>query len=218
MKINETFVSIQGEINVGCLAFFIRFSGCNLNCSYCDTKYANDSSINITDKELIEKAICFPRVVITGGEPFLQKYELAIFVEKLFKRKPDIIVEIETNGTLRPVGGIEKYKNIIYNVSPKLKNSGDDYKQRIKSEVISWFMEMNANFKFVVDDINDIDEVDMLVRDFGIKKSKVFLMAEGKTAEEQYNKMETIIGLAKLKGFNFTPRLQVLVWGNERGV
>ena len=79
-------------------------------------------------------------------------------------------------------------------------------------------MEMNANFKFVVDNVNDVDEVDMLVKDFAIKKSNVYLMAEGKTAEKQYNSMDNIIRLAKLRGFNFTPRLQVLVWGNERGV
>lgn len=100
MKINEIFYSIQGEgINVGLPTIFIRFSGCNLKCSYCDTKYAwyegKEMDIEKVMKS-IEKWRC-KRICITGGEPLLQKevYDLIDFLlRKGYK------VSVETNGSV----------------------------------------------------------------------------------------------------------------------
>ena len=217
MKICETFTSICGEISVGRFAFFIRLSGCPLNCVWCDTDYAKSGGVEIAEEELVEQAVHFPCVVITGGEPFLQKEAVAKFVKKLIKEKPNIRIEIETNGTIRPVE-VGKYKNVVFNVSIKLKNSGNDYKDRIKTSVIDWFISVDANFKFVVASEDDIDEVNMLVKDFGIPKGSVWLMPEGKTKEEQEQKMLPIVERAKMLGYNFSPRFHVLLWGDKRGV
>ncbi len=216
MRVCEEFVSFQGEINVGRFAYFIRLAQCSLRCSYCDSTYAYNEWVDIPIDDLIKKAIHFPRVIITGGEPFLQKDEVGKLVQKLRKQNPNIAVEIETNGTIKPVG-LNSHE-VIYNVSPKLKNSGNDYKDRIKPNVLGWFIQVGANFKFVVDNEDDIDEVNLLVNDFGISKSQVFLMPEGKTSKEQWEKMEEIIKFAKCYGYNFSPRFHVLLWGNKRGV
>jgi len=216
MKIRETFVSFQGEINVGRLAFFIRTSTCNLHCSFCDSKYAWQDYVNISVDKLVEQAIHFPRVVITGGEPFLQREEVAQLVTKLKKQQPEIDIEIETNGTIRPLI-IGKY-DIQYNVSPKLKNSINKYEERIKPKILNWFNGMNSYFKFVVENEDDVDEVNMLVNDIGIKKRQVFLMPLGAEPEEQLARMDKVLSMAKMNGYNFTPRFHTLVYGNKQGV
>lgn len=95
-KINEIFYSLQGEgFNTGKAAIFIRFSGCNLACSFCDTKH--HQGINMTDAEILDKISIYPCkfVILTGGEPTL--YIDADFVDKLHHKGYE--VAIETNGT-----------------------------------------------------------------------------------------------------------------------
>ena len=82
MKVNETFASFQGEISVGRFAYFIRLGSCNLNCHWCDTPYKNEYT-EIDIPSLVNQAEHFPRVVITGGEPLLQKHEVVKFIERL---------------------------------------------------------------------------------------------------------------------------------------
>ena len=95
-KINEIFYSLQGEgFHTGTPALFIRFSGCNLKCSFCDTKHEEGDWMS--DEEIVEKAVQCPAkmVVLTGGEPSLWVDET--LVEKLHRAGKDIA--IETNGT-----------------------------------------------------------------------------------------------------------------------
>jgi organic radical activating enzyme len=217
MKICETFVGHQGEVSVGRFSFFIRASKCNLFCTYCDSEYAKNEGVEISVNDLVQQAIHFPCVIITGGEPFLQKEEVAKLVKKLVKENPEIRIEIETNGTIKPIE-IGQYTNIIYNVSPKLTNSGNKYEDRIKPNVIDWFVQMKANFKFVVDKQDDIDEINMLVKALGISKQNVYLMPQGKTKEEQLLKMLNVVQTAKINGYNFSPRMHVLLYSNKRGV
>ncbi len=217
MKIAETFISIQGEINVGMLAQFVRLSGCNLDCGFCDTPNAKLEGYNITPKELIEQCKHSARVVITGGEPFLQKEDLAKFVNGLKKINSKIIIEIETNGTIVPIQ-IKNYDNIIFNVSIKLKNSQNKYEQRISPRTITWHNDMRSNFKFVIKNEDDVDEVKMLVNEFEIPKQKIFLMPEGKTRDEQNANMLQVIQYAKINNYNFSPRFHILMWDTKKGV
>ena len=76
---------------------------------------------------------------------------------------------------------------------------------------------MGAYFKFVVSNEDDIDEVNMIVNDIGIKKSQVYLMPLGAEPKEQLENMDKIIKLAKIHGYNFSPRFHVLLWGNVKG-
>ena len=100
IKVNEIFKSIQGEGSfAGKLCSFVRLTGCNRRCSYCDTKYAYEKGYNLSTEEIVEKIkMLGPNLVeITGGEPLLQK-ETAELIDFLIKRKH--VVLIETNGTI----------------------------------------------------------------------------------------------------------------------
>lgn len=95
-RINEIFYSLQGEgRNAGTPAIFVRFSGCNLKCSFCDTKH--EQGIMMTDEEILRNIERYPSkfVVLTGGEPSLQSDP--VFIEKLHQF--GYHVAIETNGT-----------------------------------------------------------------------------------------------------------------------
>ena len=112
MNINEIFYSLQGEGNwAGRPNIFIRTTGCNLRCSYCDTKYAYDSGeeMNIeTILDTIRKYSC-KYICITGGEPLLQT-EIMSLINALLKRKYHIC--LETNGSL-DIKGISNIKSLI---------------------------------------------------------------------------------------------------------
>lgn len=102
-NIVEKFVSINGEgTHAGQLAVFIRFKGCNLNCSYCDTQWANSRDVCydiMSEIDIIEYILStkIKNVTLTGGEPLLQD-NISILLEKLSKL--DLYVEIETNGSV----------------------------------------------------------------------------------------------------------------------
>ena len=126
-KVVEKFVSINGEgVRAGQLAVFIRFAGCNLRCSFCDTMWANEENVDYelnSVKELCEyvEETGVKNVTLTGGEPLLQKK-----VEELIGEltKMGLYVEIETNGSV----DLKKYKNInpppVFTVDYKLPGSG----------------------------------------------------------------------------------------------
>jgi 7-carboxy-7-deazaguanine synthase len=100
MKICEIFTSIQGESSYsGMLCTFIRVAGCNLRCTYCDTTYAYDNGIELTEDEIINEIslIGVNLVAITGGEPLLQKDTLHL-IERLINEGHRVL--IETNGTM----------------------------------------------------------------------------------------------------------------------
>ncbi len=98
----EKFISINGEgRKAGQLAVFIRFKGCNLNCSYCDTKWSNQhdaESTQMTEQEIYDyiKACKVENVTLTGGEPLIQK-DIKFLLEKL-SLDDSLNIEIETNG------------------------------------------------------------------------------------------------------------------------
>ena len=120
MRINETFISLQGEGHfTGTPAFFLRFSGCNLKCPFCDTNHL--SYKEMSEEEIVEEATCHkPRhIVITGGEPALQLTQS--LVDKL--HEADFFIQVETNGTLPLPEGID-----WVTVSPKAALLREDLK------------------------------------------------------------------------------------------
>ncbi|MBR5394916.1 MAG: radical SAM protein [Bacteroidaceae bacterium] len=104
MRVNETFLSLQGEgFFTGTPAFFLRFSGCNLQCPFCDTQH--QSFTEMTEEEIVREACRHkPRhIVITGGEPALQLTQS--LVDKL--HEAGFFIQVETNGTLSLPEGID---------------------------------------------------------------------------------------------------------------
>lgn len=154
MKVVEIFKSIEGEgKRAGLPATFIRFFGCNLSCSYCDSRYACISEgENSFDEMSVEEiiAVCqayrIPSVTVTGGEPLIQKN-----IDKLLEALLDygFLVNVETNGTIKPR---VRHVNLFYTMDYKTKSSGED--DRMNIEV---FKDLNENdvLKFVVGSLDD---------------------------------------------------------------
>ena len=100
LKVNEIFYSIQGEsLFAGLACTFIRLAGCNLRCSYCDTRYAYDAGAEMTIGEIIDRIALYScsLVEITGGEPLVQP-ETLVLISQLIDRKFEVL--LETNGTI----------------------------------------------------------------------------------------------------------------------
>ena len=134
MRIYSIFRSIDGEVNKwgqGMMCTFIRFAGCNLNCAWCDTKYARDPKSgrdqSITSIMQDVKRLGCGKITITGGEPYEQLTELEELVNELYR--DDYGVSIETNGTHRPMW---RSSNPSHVVDYKLPSSG--MSDRMKDE------------------------------------------------------------------------------------
>jgi len=125
MRVYKIFNSIDGEVNCygqGHMTTFIRFSGCNLNCSYCDTKYAQkyESGFGISISKIIKEVnkIGCKKVTLTGGEPLLQPHIVRCIGQLLENRN---IITIETNGSIKPPVW---HRNLAYVMDYKLESSG----------------------------------------------------------------------------------------------
>jgi len=226
--ISEIFESIQGEGNyAGVYALFIRFHFCNLTCTWCDTKYTwNKKSGEFKEyygeelKSIIRKSKAF-HIVFTGGEPALY------YLDKLFVEGKKF--HIETNATIIPTEkiSIKLADNIVFErdfmdeqiikmfnwvVSPKLCNS----KQEINDLAIKfWAKQSFCIFKFIIQSYSDLEEIDQFIKKFGLFKQKIYIGLEGITVESQV-RTDLIDEIVK-RGFNFSPRLHILFWGNKRG-
>lgn len=155
----EKFISIDGEgPTSGSLSVFIRFKGCNLRCSWCDTSYSweDDNAEQMTEYEIYEyvKATRVKHVTLTGGEPIIQDNIEDLLM--LFAKDESIIVHIETNGSV----DISKFKikypaeNIRYIVDYKLPESGMEEKMCYSN--LKAVGAIDA-YKFVVASMDDLN-------------------------------------------------------------
>ncbi|GAB4128885.1 MAG: 7-carboxy-7-deazaguanine synthase QueE [Raineya sp.] len=240
----EIFYTIQGEgKNIGKPSIFIRLSLCNLYCFWCDTDYTwnwqgtpfkhqNDQKLTyhkfkkkenlmiMSNEEIIERLKKYPcqNIVITGGEPLVQKKDLIPFLELLKSDEPNYHIEFETNATIVPDKKLDTLAD-QYNVSVKLQNSLVAEKERINEKAISFFAQSSkSNFKFVVDNPQDIEEIKAILVKFKIEAKKVYLMPQGVETEILQKKQKWLIEICKQCGFNYTDRLHILVYGDKRGV
>lgn len=231
MLISEVFYSIQGEGSLtGVPSVFIRTSGCNLRCSWCDTPYASHSpegELRSIDS-LVAEAKSFPsrHCVLTGGEPLAARniHDLAAALDH-----EGFHITIETAGTLPP-DGIACH---LASISPKLKNStphpdlhGLIWSQKhdaARSHPVafrSWILSYPYQIKFVVHSPSDLPEIleTLALADSPIPPHQVLLMPEGRSLEELQSRSPAIIELCKQTGFRFCDRLHIRLFGNRRAV
>ena len=233
----EVFYSIQGEgLSIGKPAIFVRLSRCNLHCVWCDTPYTwnwegtkfhhpekverQENQIEVSIADLVALIIEYPcnRIILTGGEPFIQQKELVELMKALKEVDDDYFFEIETNGTFEP---LLTFDELIgqYNVSVKLSNCGDAEKLRLKEEALTFFSESSkANFKFVIDTQQDLQEVQQLQRNYKIHQQKIFLMPQARTKEVLQQKQNDLIEVCKEYGYSYSDRLHVRIYGDKKGV
>ena len=227
MKISDIFCSIQGEGKlIGVPSVFVRTSGCNLRCTWCDTPYASwdPEGDSLSINEILDRVSAYAAryVVLTGGEPMI-----APGIEELCRRLTEggYHITIETAATV--------WKDVVCDlasISPKLGNStpvsrdegrwADSHEQsRINLDTIRRFMQMPVyQLKFVVDTPEDLAEIDELLAQLDpVDPSNVLLMPQGVTAEELNERGRWITEICKDRGFRFCPRLQITLYGNVRG-
>ena len=148
MKIADIFTSLQGEgVRQGTPCLFIRLSGCNLSCRWCDTQYARESGTEMGCDAILEQVWREnPRsVCITGGEPLLQTEALLPLLASLFRR--GIAIDIETNGTI-DFTPVQPYAAVCMDV--KCPSSGEKSDLSLLSKI-----RPEDSVKFVVGDEED---------------------------------------------------------------
>lgn len=228
MRIAEIFYSIQGEgILSGVPSVFVRTSGCNLRCRWCDTPYTSwrPEGQAMTLDAIMTAVAGHPgrHVVVTGGEPMLMR-DIGGLTQRL--KAAGYHITLETAATVyRPV------VCDLASLSPKLANStpwteeGGRYAEkhealRIDVEVIRTFVAGHAyQLKFVVDAPADVDEIERLLAQIGdVDRTQVLLMPQGRKHGELLEKSHWIAEACKRLGFRFCPRLHIDLYGNRRGI
>ena len=230
----EIFASLQGEgRSAGLLCTFVRLSRCNLACTWCDTAYtwhfdgdtrphrggntfdrkANQIVLSAADTAARIMALGGERLVITGGEPLLQGAQLARMAALLSGHR----IEIETNGTITPHAALDPLVT-QYNVSPKLKHSGNALEIALLSERLeAWKNEPKAHFKFVISAPEDLSEVLALQQTYAIPSERIQLMPEGTTSADIRARSVWLAPLALDHGLGFSDRLHIHLYGDTRG-
>ena len=213
----ERFVSVQGEGPLaGQRCAFVRFSRCNLDCSWCDTPYTWDwsrfqPSLVATRAPVAEIAAWVEGarvdlLVVTGGEPLLQQRALTELVGLL---PPSVRVQVETNGTRAPEAALVE-RIALWVVSPKPANSGVALDRRIIPRALTALRRTGrVAFKFVVCDVDtDIAEIAALVEAHDLRP--VWVMPEGTTVAAVLAGTAALLGPAIERGWNLSTRLHVL--------
>lgn len=230
LRVAEIFSSLQGEgIWAGTPSVFVRVSGCNLRCGWCDTPYASWQPEGPTmeldeimhDVELLEQR----HVVLTGGEPML--FEPVIELAHMLKGEGHMVT-IETAGTV--------YRELpcdLMSLSPKLSNSTPNGKtdhqwiQRHEStrkdlEPLKKLVECYPHqLKFVVNPEDKLEdqllEIEAMLAQLEFVKDNVLLMAEGTDVETLKRREQLLMPVCLETGFRLTPRMHIELFGNTRG-
>lgn len=214
----EHFVSINGEGQaVGELALFIRFSGCNLECSYCDTKWANLPDVHVellSADDLCKLALScnIHNITLTGGEPLLQK-NISVLINELGKL--GFRVEIETNGSI----SLNEFCKSEFRPSFTM-----DYK--LPSSLMEKYMcndnfnllNMNDTVKFVCGDLSDLERALQIIEEFTLtEKCKVYLSPV--FSKIQPSDMVEFMKKHKMNGVKLQLQLHKFIWEpNAKGV
>jgi 7-carboxy-7-deazaguanine synthase len=223
LKIAELFYSLQGEGSlVGVPSVFVRTSGCNLRCSWCDTPYTSwqPEGNEFTIEQILDEVKAHPahHVVVTGGEPMILP-EIVPLTERL--RGLGLHITMETAGTVfRPVACD------LMSISPKLANStpsgpwaAQHDRLRIQPDTLLQLMgRYEYQLKFVIASPGDLDEVRALLETLQADRGRVILMPEGTDRDAIRERSLWLAEICKDEGFRFSPRLHVDLYGNQRGV
>jgi 7-carboxy-7-deazaguanine synthase len=228
VKISEIFYSIQGEGTlVGVPSVFVRTSGCNLRCTWCDTPYTSwqPEGEEHGVSEIVDQVAGYgaSHVVITGGEPMIAP-QIEELTEELSERLMQHVT-IETAGTVDA-----HVRCDLMSISPKLANStprtrdngrwAEQHERlRYQPEILRRLIQRYPyQLKFVITEPDDVQQVNAIVSEIGAARGRVVLMPEGVDAATLAERGRWLAGIAKQEGFRMTPRLHIDLWGNRRGV
>jgi len=227
MKIAEIFYSIQGEgILAGVPSVFVRTSGCNLRCVWCDTPHTSwkPEGREIGLDEILSEVSSYSgaHVVVTGGEPMIAE-EIVELTKRL--KESGLHITIETAGTVaKPV------ICDLMSISPKLANSTPHEREggrwaaqhdrlRHQPEVLKTLMsDYEYQLKFVVAQPEDLKEIAAILEETDADRGRVVLMPEGIDAATLRERSRWLVEVCKREKFRYGPRLHIDLFGNLRGV
>jgi 7-carboxy-7-deazaguanine synthase len=228
MKLSELFYSIQGEGKLtGVPSVFVRSSGCNLRCVWCDTPYASwdPQGDDVSVGQLTEQILSMnaTHVVLTGGEPVISPdvAELCTALKEAGRH-----ITLETAGTVFKPLAID-----LASISPKLANSTPWQREggrfatsheraRLNVPVVQQFIDSAPDFqlKFVVEGEEDMPEINALLGQLhGWEPADVLLMPEGTDPATLAARAGLLADICKRTGFRYCPRLHIALYGNTRG-
>ncbi len=227
MKIAEIFYSLQGEgILIGTPSVFVRTSGCNLRCTWCDTPYTSwqPEGENLSISDIADNVVLFraSHVVLTGGEPMIAP-EMVDLTRQL--RAAGLHITMETAGTVYlPV------ECDLMSISPKLSNStprerdggkwaAQHDRLRYQPQVLKRLIENYPyQLKFVVSSKDDLHEIAAIRQDLCAPASTIVLMPEGTDRDMLRDRGLWLADICKAEGYRYSPRLHIELWGDKRGV
>ena len=227
MRIAEIYKSIQGEGQLtGAASVFVRTSGCNLRCWFCDTPYTSwaPEGRDFSVEEILSRVDEWdcPHVVLTGGEPMLFA-ELIPLTESLQARGRHIT--IETAGTLYLPVACD-----LMSISPKLAGSTPapdidprwhqrHEQERHRPDVIRRLIgEYAYQLKFVIDEPADCDEVEIYLAELPrADRDHILLMPQGTDRDELLSRGEWLEPYCIERGYRYCPRMQIEWFGARRG-
>lgn len=218
-KVVEVFESINGEgTRAGQLAVFVRFKGCNLNCAYCDTKWANEADAEYTEMTETQifnhiKSTGIKNVTITGGEPLIQP-QIKKLLELIASDK-SLYCEIETNGSvnLEPFAGISDRPS--FTMDYKLGASGMEKAMCLENFK---FLTEKDTVKFVSGSRSDLEKALEIIRKYNLtEKCSVYISPVFGQIEPC--EIVDFMKEKKLNGVNLQIQMHKVIWNpDERGV
>jgi len=242
LPINELFYSLQGEGKLtGVPSVFVRTSGCNLRCWFCDSYHTSwePTGAWLSLEDILDRIDAFDadHVVLTGGEPLIHE-ESTTLLDRLADR--GYHTTVETNGTIHRETTID-----LASISPKLanstptparipkgeSNSGDQSgwaerheRRRIDIDALARLVDgYESQLKFVVTGPEDMEEIVTLVERIRthtttiVRDTDVLLMPEGTTRAQLAERGGVVADLAQEYGYRYTPRLHVDLWNDAPG-
>ncbi|MDA3884161.1 MAG: radical SAM protein [Candidatus Delongbacteria bacterium] len=211
IKVNEIFKSLQGESSyMGLPCVFIRLTGCNLRCDWCDTQYAYEVGEEYTTEQIISAIEIFDikLVEFTGGEPLLQKDELIPIMEHLLSK--DYKILLETNGSISIKDIPEEVVKII---DIKLKGSGEG--DTFFTDNLN-LIQKKDEIKFVLSSIFDYNQMKDIIKKNHLEVDKSILVSRvfgSEITDEQIAEKLLEDGLT----VRYQIQLHKLIWGNKEG-
>jgi 7-carboxy-7-deazaguanine synthase len=173
VKVNEIFFSIQGESSsIGLPTIFVRFTGCNLRCTYCDTKYSYYEGQPDTPQGIMEKIRSYPikRVCLTGGEPLIQpRSEMQELLDLLYAEQYE--VSIETDGSV-DISKVKLHNKQRFILDMKVPSSG--MSEKMDFENLKRIIPERDEIKFVVGNREDYEWSVQLIREHDLDPRKGF--------------------------------------------
>lgn len=218
-KVVEMFTSINGEgTRAGQLAVFVRFQGCNLNCSFCDTKWANEADApfeKMTEHEIADAILKtgVKNVTLTGGEPLLQK-DIDVLLKRLGEEKA-LYVEVETNGSMP----LKPYENMSWRPAMTMdyKLPGSNMEKNMCLDNFS-YLQAEDTVKFVCGSEGDLQKAYEIIGKYALTgRCHVYLSPVFGSLEP--DRMVTFMKEKKLNDVNLQLQLHKFIWNpDERGV